>query len=120
MKMLIEIQGNKPLSAYGDNHVIAYDSNKNSYYVTTAESFFAGQNEKIKDLLDKITAFEGKFNALKEEVNKFEAGILNRVNNFQQENTNKYNNFLQTYQETNARLIAMVRELVGANNNEEE
>ena len=61
MKMLIEIQGNKPLSAYGDNHVIAYDSNKNSYYVTTAESFFAGQNEKIKDLLDKITAFEGKF-----------------------------------------------------------
>ena len=55
MKLLIDIQGNKPLSSYGDNHIIAYNSETKNYYVTTADSFFAGQNAKIKKMAEYCT-----------------------------------------------------------------
>lgn len=119
MKLLIDIQGNKPLSAYGDNHVIAYDSNKKSYYVTTAESFFAGQNEKLKAMETKLKAMDGLLTSMNEELTKFEGAVSMRVNNFKSETDRKFDNFLRTYQDTNARLIAMVREVIEAKNEEE-
>ncbi len=119
MKLLIEVQSNKPLSSYGDNHIIAYDSNNKNYYVTTAESFFASQNNKIKAMIDEVNTMNTNINQFKQDIDKFEAGLLNRVNSFQQDTNRKFEEFIHQYQETNARLIAMVRELVEAKNEEE-
>lgn len=117
-KLLIEIQGNKPLSSYGDNHIIAYDSNSKNYYVTTAESFFASQNNKIEDLLKNIERTNVAIAQMEEEISQFEGRLLTRVNSFQSETNDKFTNFLVQYKDTNARLIAMVKELIGANEEE--
>lgn len=117
-KYLIEIQGNKPLSEYGDNHIIAYDSNSKSYYVTTAESFYAKQNSKINEMLKNIEKTNIAISKMEEEISKFEGRLLTRVNSFQSETDDKFTNFLVQYQDTNAKLIAMVKELIGANEEE--
>lgn len=103
MKLLIEVKGNKPLKDYGDNHVIAYDKNTDSYYVTTAESFFAGQNVKINNIKQEIDDTNARVMTMQKELASFENVIQGRINDF-----------LKQYQETNAKLIAMVRELVEA------
>lgn len=117
-KYLIEIQGNKPLSEYGDNHIIAYDSNSKSYYVTTAESFFANQNSKINDLTKSISELNNSIRKMENEIFQFEQGLAKKVNSFQNETNVKFENFLTQYQDTNAKLIAMVKELIGANEEE--
>lgn len=105
MKYLIEIKGNKPLSAYGENHIIAYDSTNKNYYVTTADSFFAGQNKKIADILDKYTEINNRLKSIQEEQSAF----VNLVND---ENRRFKENFIRQYQETNRKLLGMVRELI--------
>lgn len=118
MKLLIDIQGNKPLSSYGDNHIIAYNSETKNYYVTTADSFFAGQNAKIKKMAEDYAAANIRMVALQEELGKFEQILKNRMQNFEENINNKMTDFLKQYQDTNTRLIALVRELI--ENKEEE
>ena len=117
-KLLIEIQGNKPLNSYGDNHVIAYDANNKNYYVTTAESFFAGQNAKINKMIADMESMNIAITQMANKITDFEGRLLTRVNSFQSETDTKFRDFLVQYQETNARLIAMVKELIGANEEE--
>lgn len=112
MKLLIDIKGNKPLSSYGDNHIIAYDAKNNNYYITTAESFFASQNMKIKDTLEKYNDAISRITSMQNELASFENVIQDKVNGFEANIDARFENFLRTYQETNAKLIAMVRELI--------
>lgn len=114
MKLLIDIKGDKPLSAYGDNHIIAYDPNSKNYYVTTADSFFAGQNAKIREIRQQIDETKGRIVSLQQELTSFENVIQGKVDNFTANIDAKFENFLRTYQETNAKLIAMVKELIEA------
>ena len=112
-KLLIEIQGNKPLSAYGDNHIIAYDSTNKNYYVTTAESFFASQNNRIIEIERKNEQLIEKINEMQENMQKFENAITTRVDNFKSGIDRKFDNFLQTYQQSNAKVLELVETLVG-------
>lgn len=112
MKVLIEIQGNKPLSSFGDNHVIAYNPNSKNYYVTTAETFFAGQNSKIEDILNKYTEINNRLKSIQEEQTNFVRIINENNNNFKIAQNERFENFLRQYQETNSKLIGMVKELV--------
>ena len=112
MKLLIEVQGNKPLNEYGDNHVIAYDSNKKSYYVTTAESFFASQNLKIKNMSEQVNEMQQKLTSMQQELANFEAMIQNQVNDFKQQVNDRFNDYLRTYQETNAKVLELVKDFI--------
>ena len=118
MKLLIEVQGNKPLNEYGDNHVIAYNKQKNSYYVTTAESLFSNQNSKIDNVEQKLKETKTRLLSLQGELVSFEQVIQNNINNFENHMEDRFREFLQTYQETNASLIRMVRELIEAKEEE--
>ena len=112
MKLLIEVKGNKPLSAYGDNHIIAYDPNSKNYYVTTAETFFAGQNSKIKDILEKYTEINKRLESIQTEQSNFVNIIKENNNSFKIAQNERFENFLRQYQDTNRKLIEMVKELV--------
>lgn len=90
-KLMINVKSDKPLSEYGDGHVIVYDKHKGYHYVQTYEQFMQPQNQKIKELEQELERFETKckeFMALMEE--------------HEQE-------FLTRYQETNAKVIELVK-----------
>ena len=90
-KVTINVKSKKDLSEYGNSHVIVYDKHNGYHYVQTYEEFMQPQNQKIKQLEKELERFETKckeFMALMEE--------------HEQE-------FLKRYQETNAKVIELVK-----------
>lgn len=112
MKVLIEIKGNKPLSAFGDNHVIAYDPKSKNYYVTTAESFFAAQSSKIKSIESKVAELNDLLSGIRAELTSHEESVLGEMRQYKTAMDESHSAFIQQYQKTNAQLLAMVKELV--------
>ena len=95
-KVVLEVESEKMLSEYGDRHVILYDEKKGRYYVQTREKFLSEQNQEIKKLRKEI------------ERNKKE------IEDYIEEADEKYKKFLQTYSETNAKVLELVKSVVEA------
>lgn len=95
-KVVLEVESEKMLSEYGDRHVILYDEKKGRYYVQTREKFLSEQNQEIKKLRKEI------------ERNTKE------IKDYIEEAEEKYKKFLQTYSETNAKVLELVKSVVEA------
>lgn len=116
-ELIIKIESDKPLSAYGEGHMIIYDSRKGSYYVQTRECFLLPQNEQIKQLqkeIEELKKSNSEFKKNLEEDNKKTISKLeNKMEKFSTNIDNKFSEFLHKYQETNSKLIEMVEEVIG-------
>ena len=104
-KTIIEINSKKPLDQLG-NHVLFWDSTKKTYYALTLDEFLAPQNAKIKDLEATVKKLGESFNSTKESLQKDYNAFTENINKEKQE-------FLAKYQETNGKLIEMVKSFVG-------
>ncbi|WP_281512140.1 hypothetical protein [Mammaliicoccus vitulinus] len=104
-KFLINVNIDKPLQAYGDGHIIMYDSTKDQYYVTTKEMLLMDQNAKIKELEDQNLQMKNYFNKTLTDLKK-------QYDDFIEEQQRNYNNFLQKYTTTNKKIIEMVDAVV--------
>lgn len=93
-KIVIEVESEKPLSSYDNGHLIVFNKDKNNYYVTSREDFLRAQNEEI------------------EKIKKDQEDIRNSFNLFVKDMNFKYQNFLKNYQETNGKLIEMVKKII--------
>ena len=152
-KLIININANKPLDSYGDGHMLIYDATKKEYFVTSREAFLSPQNNKIKELEQKVDAFIKKIEVdekmfeknvheeldsfeknvheelgsfeenvkleiqkfekeIHEEIEKFESEEKLEVNEFKINVSEKFDDFLKRYQETNAKLIKMVKKVI--------
>lgn len=141
-KLIINVNANKPLDSYGDGHMLIYDATKKEYFVTSREAFLSPQNNKIKELEQKVDAFIKKIEGdekmfeksvheelgsfeenVKLEIQKFEKEIHKEIEKFESEEklevskfktnvSEKFDDFLKRYQETNAKLIKMVKKVI--------
>lgn len=141
-KLIINVNANKPLDSYGDGHMLIYDATKKEYFVTSREAFLSPQNNKIKELEQKINVFIKKVKddeemfeknvheelgsfeknvkseiqqfekEIHEEIEKFESKEKLEVNEFKTNVSEKFDDFLKRYQETNAKLINMVKKVI--------
>ena len=141
-KLIINVNANKPLDSYGDGHMLIYDATKKEYFVTSREAFLSPQNNKIKELEQKVNAFiekiegdeemfkkniheeRGSFETniksdiqqfekdIHEEIEKFESEEKLEVSEFKTNVSEKFDDFLKRYQETNAKLIKMVKKVI--------
>lgn len=130
-KLLINVESPKPLQSYGDGHVLLFNETSQNYYVTTREALFAVQDAKIKKIEEKLEKFmkeETELNSnfekkieeitvnhkkkVKNDILSFENNTSKIVSNFINEMSKKEANFLKQYQETNAKLIDMVKKLI--------
>lgn len=115
-KLVIEVDTNKPLSSFGDSHIIFYNETQNKYYVTTYESFLKPQNDAIKRIEKENETlkknYENFIKITKEKNKKSLEELENKLNNFKETMNKKYDKFLKTYKETNSKLISMVRTVV--------
>ena len=93
-KLVIDVKSDKSLQEYGDGHVIVYDKFKKYYYVQTYEEFMYPQNEKIKKLEKELKEFEEKCNEFMKMIQEHET------------------EFLKKYQESNAKVIALVKSTI--------
>ena len=96
--LIVKVDASKPLNKYGDGYVLLYDAHKNCFFPTTREALFAVQDEKSKCLEAKINRFIEDQNTKTEE--------------FMKKIDDKFNDFLETYQQTNAKLIGMVEAVI--------
>lgn len=115
-KLVIEVDTNKPLSSFGDSHIIFYNEAQNKYYVTTYESFLKPQSDAIKKItLENETLKKNYDNFIKITKKNNEESLENfekRLNEFMENMDKKYAEFLKVYKETNAKLINMVKTVV--------
>lgn len=141
-KLIINVNANKPLDSYGDGHMLIYDATKKEYFVTSREAFLSPQNNKIKELEQKINVFIKKVKddeemfeknvheelgsfeknvkseiqkfekEIHEEIEKFESKEKLEVSEFKTNVSEKFDDFLKRYQETNAKLINMVKKVI--------
>ena len=141
-KLIINVNANKPLDSYGDGHMLIYDATKKEYFVTSREAFLSPQNNKIKELEQKVNAFIEKIEGdeemfkkniheelgsfetniksdiqqfekdIHEEIEKFESEEKLEVSEFKTNVSEKFDDFLKRYQETNAKLIKMVKKVI--------
>lgn len=137
-KMMIEIESAKPVSSYGDGHILVLDGIRNRYYVTTREAFLVEQDKKIENLNtsfsnlqsntsqfmvkmnDDISNFEKitkedieKFKYMTNLTNKeFKNYINQKFDDFKKDMTNQYNEFLKQYKETNEKMIELIKTVV--------
>ena len=98
-KMMIEIESKKPISEYGDGHIIVYNSAKRNYYVQSREDFLKDVNQKLDKVIESFSKLEKQVDSKEKTLDK------------------KYEDFLKTYQTTNAKMIEMIEKVV---NNKEE
>lgn len=89
-KLAITVQSEKNLSEY-KNHILVYDERAKVYTIASRAEFLRPQNEKIS-LLEK------EINDLK----KAQEDFTNSING-------EFNKFLKTYQDSNKKLIDMVK-----------
>ena len=92
-KMMIEIESKRPISEYGDGHVIVYNEASKNYYVQSREEFLKQLNLKMDKMFENFTKLEEKVNDKERTMDK------------------KFEDFLKTYQETNAKMIQMIKQL---------
>ena len=90
-KLIIDVKSNKPLSEYGDGHIIVYDKHNGYYYAQTYEDFVQPFNNKIKMLEKEIETYEKKCD-----------DFIKLMKEHEEE-------FLKKYQETNAKVIELVK-----------
>jgi hypothetical protein len=126
-KMMIEIESSKPISSYGDGHILVLDGTKNRYYVTTRESFLSEQDKKIKDLFESFDNLS-KNNSIsmmkmREDIEDFKSNMTKSNENFQYllELKNKefkeamrreFNDFLTQYKDTNEKMLNLIKQVV--------
>lgn len=104
-KIMIEVESEKPLTEYGDRHVILYDNVRNRYYVQTREKFLEAQNQSIEQLEKRMKDCEEKINNYIEDIKK-------EKNDFIKESEEKYNEFLKSYALANEKILNMVKSVV--------
>lgn len=126
-KMMIEIEASKPISSYGDGHILVLDGTKNRYYITTRESFLSEQDKKIKDLFESFDNLS-KNNSIsmmkmREDIEDFKNNMTKSNENFQYllELKNKefkeamrreFNDFLTQYKDTNEKMLNLIKQVV--------
>lgn len=108
-KFVVEVDTHKPLNEYGDGHVLLFNKNTNRYYVTTRESLFAVQDAKIKKLEKEIEEFEKRETNL---FKNFKEELVKEIEKFENDALKREENFLSQYQETNSKLIDMVKKVI--------
>lgn len=108
-KFLVEVDTPKPLNEYGDGHVLLFNAKSGRYYVTTRENLFAVQDAKIKKLEQEIQDFERKES---ESFKTFKEELVKEIEKFENNALKREENFLSQYQETNSRLIDMVKKVI--------
>ena len=96
--LIVKVDASKPLSEYGNGYVLLYDANQGCYFATTREALFAVQDAKIKCL-------ESKINKFIEEQEKKSKDFMDKIDE-------KFNDFLETYKNTNSKLIGMVEAVI--------
>ena len=126
-KYMITVDLDKPLAKFGDNHVLIYDKNSNTYSVATEEGFLAPQNKKIAELAEKFEKLKKATNTVLQETVKIQNEFVDRMtkrqnvfmedvkyknNKDRKEMDEKYQEFLATYKKTNSKMIEMIEELV--------
>lgn len=101
----IDIKSNTPLHSLGDGHIMVYDENDKCYYATTREQFLRTQNKRIDDIQNFYAVLEtATKNRIKELQDSFDE-FVSKVNA-----NNKA--FMETYKETNAVVLNMVKSFV--------
>lgn len=90
-KLILDVKSDKSLSQYGDGHIIIYDKSNGYHYVQTYEEFTRPFNNKIKKLEEEIKLYEQKCN-----------DFIKLMEEHEKE-------FLKKYQETNAKVIELVK-----------
>ena len=90
-KLILNVKTDKPLQEYGDSHIIVYDKSNKYYYVQTYSDFMNPQNEKIKQLENKVLELEKACQLFTETILQHER------------------EFLVKYQKANSKLINLVK-----------
>lgn len=115
-KMMIEIESAKPVSSYGDGHILVLDGIKNRYYVTTREAFLVEQDKKINKLNENFSNLKKDMESFASRVNNqnltFERLTKEDVEKFKNDMMNQYNDFLKQYKETNEKMIELIKTVV--------
>ena len=104
-KVMINIRSSKPVTSYGDGHILVFDKNSGCYFPETRETFLQPQNNKIMELEKKILSLETNLNDVI-------IRTKDKYNSFVTEQEEKYNDFLKTYKENNAKIIEMVKSVI--------
>lgn len=108
-KIMLEVEASKPLNSYGEGHVIVYNAQRNNYYVTTRENFLSPQNAKIATLEKTIVEAENKIRKTQEELNKTVTNLLQAFTDYQIKTKEEQARFYETYKETNAKMLDLVK-----------
>lgn len=99
--VMIEIESDKMLSEYGDRHIILFDKNKKRYYVQTRENFLSEQNQENNKIRKEIKDLKKEIKNIEDSVKKY-IDIADK----------KYQDFLLSYQETNQKVLNLVKSVV--------
>lgn len=81
-KMIIEVETSKPLSSYGEGHVIVYNAQKRNYYVTSRDNLLAPQNAKIGELEKIVEAAEKQISRTKAAIDETVTELVKTFNEF--------------------------------------
>ena len=96
--LIIKVNASEPLSEIGSGYVLLYDANQGCYFATTREALFAVQDNKIK-LLEK-------------QMNDFMTKQEQKTDEFIKSIDKRFDDFLETYKNTNSKLIDMVEAVI--------
>ena len=115
-KMMIEVESSRPISSYGDGHILVLDGIKNKYYVTTREAFLYEQNKKIEDIKKKLEKLQNDneifTNKTNTDISNFKKSLLKENENFVEQMRKEYNDFLSQYKETNEKMIELIKSVI--------
>lgn len=81
-KMIIEVETSKPLSSYGEGHVIVYNAQKRNYYVTSRNNLLAPQNAKIGELEKIVEDAESQIEKTKTNIDDTVAKLVSTFEDF--------------------------------------
>lgn len=101
-KMILEIETKKPFNAYKNGFVIVRDDSKGKFVATEREDFFEPINKKIEKLTEDYETLKKLFISTKEE-------MKNENEEFKKLMLKRINDFLITYQNTNGKMIEMIK-----------
>ena len=116
-KLMVEVNAARPINQYGEGHILVFDSSKGTYYMETRESFLQPQNESEQiEYTNKVFCLNLRRSAERNENNEIFGitEIYNEIFNiFKKDMIDKFNEFLTQYKETNAKMIALIKETKG-------
>ncbi len=108
-KLLIEVDAPMPLQSYGEGHVIMYNAQRGRYYVTSRENLLAVQNAKISELEKTILDTEERVKETQTEISKTVGDLIQSFADFQIKSREEQAKFYETYKETNAKILDLVK-----------